>query len=229
MHRPPRGPLTAGSPGLSPAHKPHPGTTLPRLWAGPCPLGTQPLSRDLGTRGTWEDLGQGRTWGQEGPGGMRGLLRGAPQRQVAQRPALGLGPHLPNAQRGSPTPTDTEGDCQREGTRASPGLRPPLGSALPWAPPSPAPHLAPPSLAPSPEPVLIQEVDNVAAVIHRGHVLVQQILLPLPVLGGLQTLCRHRQDTVSPSPRLSSSTGGGGPGPSGASLLVTLAEQTSEE
>ena len=73
----------------------------------------------------------------------------------------------------------------------SPGLYPPLGSALTWAP-RPCPPLGStlPWAPPSPEPVLIQEVDDVTAVIDGVHVLAQQVLLPLPVLGGLQTLCR---------------------------------------
>lgn len=61
----------------------------------------------------------------------------------------------------------------------------------PPGPAAPTPgtaHLAPAHLGPAhldpapPEPVLVQEVDDVAAVVYGSHVLVEQILLPLPVL-----------------------------------------------
>lgn len=60
---------------------------------------------------------------------------------------------------------------------------------------------------PSPEPVLIQEVNDVTAVIHGVHILTQQLLFPLAVLEGLQTLCGD--SLLSVGAPLCSGTGSG--------------------
>lgn len=68
----------------------------------------------------------------------------------------------------------------------------PLPCPLPWSFACPCP--------PSPESVLVQDVHDVAPVVHSAHILAQQLLLPSPVLGGLQTLCGHSLLSVGLSP-----------------------------
>lgn len=169
-----------------PARGPHHGTTL--SCSAQVPASRPGRTRDSGP-------------GPEGPGCTRGFTRGDPGSRAAwQGPPSASGPPcemhrvglLRLIGRGGPEPP-------------SPG--PPTPGTPPGTP-SPGPPWAL-----SPKPVLIQEVDDVAAVVDRVHVLVQQILLPLPVLGGLQTLCgdswRQRspvvptllRDAVSPFPK----------------------------